>query len=143
MNIEFSVPGVPIAQPRVKARRAGNFLRVYTPKTADAYKASIGIAFMNAMTSNSNDVWSPPNDPVCIHIKFMMPRPKSMLWKSKPMLAVAHTKRPDIDNLSKAVLDSLYEIAWQDDSQVYEIVAKKFITEGNDHPRTLIRICYG
>ena len=35
------------------------------------------------------------------------------------------TTKPDIDNLTKAILDALNGIAWNDDAQVSEIKAKK------------------
>jgi Holliday junction resolvase RusA-like endonuclease len=35
------------------------------------------------------------------------------------------TKKPDIDNLTKAILDALNGIAWNDDAQVAQITAKK------------------
>ena len=31
---------------------------------------------------------------------------------------IAHTKKPDIDNLCKFVMDSLSGLLWQDDNQI-------------------------
>lgn len=141
--IAFAVPGVPIAQPRIKATSIGGYARVYTPKTADAYKASIAKAFIDTVKRDRIDEWSPRICAVSMEIQFIMPRPKSMIWRSRPMPQVPHTKRPDGDNLAKAVLDSLLGLAWVDDAQVYDLTIKKFISSGSDHPRTLITICYG
>ena len=56
-----------------------------------------------------------------VEIQFTLPVPKS--WskqKHKECLAgnVHHTKRPDIDNMAKSVLDALNGVAYPDDSQV-------------------------
>jgi Holliday junction resolvase RusA-like endonuclease len=39
--------------------------------------------------------------------------------------AIKHIKKPDTDNLLKAVLDGLNGIAWADDSQVIRVSASK------------------
>ncbi len=51
--------------------------------------------------------------------------------------AIKHTKRPDLDNCVKFVKDCLNGIVWWDDSQVYEVHAKKIYDE---NPRTYIII---
>lgn len=132
--IVFSVPGVPIAQPRIKATAIGGYARVYTPKTADAYKASVAIAFKTAYGGN------PIDGPVRIEIEFVMPRSKSMIWKKREMPSEWHTKKPDIDNLAKAAMDALYGLAWIDDSQVCSLVIAKRIASGTESPSTVIKI---
>lgn len=39
------------------------------------------------------------------------------------------SKKPDIDNVVKLIADSLNDIAYKDDTQIVEIVAKKFYSE--------------
>ena len=132
--IVFSVPGVPIAQPRIKATAIGGYARVYTPKTADAYKASVAIAFKTAYGGN------PIDGPVHVSIEFVMSRPKSMIWRKREMPSEWHTKKPDIDNLAKAAIDALYGLAWIDDSQVCSMSITKRIASGSESPNTTIRI---
>ena len=50
-----------------------------------------------------------------------------------------HTKKPDLDNLIKAVKDALNGIVWHDDSQVFLVTAEKIYVE---RPRTYIEIIY-
>lgn len=53
---------------------------------------------------------------------FLMPMPKSWSKKRKAeMNGELHTQKPDVDNMTKAVLDSLYD----DDSAIHTICARK------------------
>jgi Holliday junction resolvase RusA-like endonuclease len=61
---------------------------------------------------------TPHNYPVKITINFIMPRPKTV---KRPYPSVA----PDLDKLVRGVLDGLTGIAYDDDSQVVEIHARK------------------
>ena len=57
-----------------------------------------------------------------VEIEFRLPMPKSWSKKKKiEMLGQSHTQKPDIDNLIKAVLDSLLD----DDSGVHTVRASK------------------
>ena len=47
------------------------------------------------------------------------------------------TKKPDLDNVIKAIADSLNGIAYKDDAQVVEVVSKKFYS---DRPRVEVTI---
>ena len=48
-----------------------------------------------------------------------------------------YTKRPDIDNLAKAILDGLNGIAYTDDNQVAELEIQKLYS---DKARTEVEI---
>lgn len=66
--------------------------------------------------------------PLSIELEFGMPIPASATKKSKiDMQAgiVLPAKKPDIDNLTKSVLDALNGVAWHDDAQIVEIKASK------------------
>jgi len=133
-QIELYIPGDPVAQPRVKAVNRGGFTRVYTPTTAKPFKDAIR---MIAMAHWRN----PPSDrPVAIEIDFYFARPKSMVWKTRPMPSVVHTKKPDLDNLAKAVLDAMNGLVFGDDSQVWRLILSKHYASGDREPHTAIRI---
>ena len=56
------------------------------------------------------------------HITFVMPMPKSWSKKKKAEhLGEAHQQKPDVDNLTKALLDAIYE----DDAHVWDIRTTK------------------
>ena len=63
---------------------------------------------------------------VIVHMVFVMPIPKSYSKKKQAALVGAsHTKKPDLDNLVKAVLDALNGKAFADDSVISSISASK------------------
>lgn len=124
MHVEFFIAGIPKAQPRVKAFRRGNHAGVYTPDSAESWKQAVRLeAIANAPESILAN-------PIRLQLEFFMPRPKSHLGKDglpKPKSPVFHPKKPDLDNLIKAVTDAITDTqrVWLDDSQVYQITASK------------------
>jgi Holliday junction resolvase RusA-like endonuclease len=124
MNIEFFIAGIPKAQPRVKAYVRGGHAGVYTPDSAEAWKMEVRRqATANAPESLIGGV-------VRVDLDFYLPRPKTHLDRHgvpKPKSPVWHCKKPDLDNLIKAVTDAITDTQriWLDDSQICEITATK------------------
>ena len=122
--ITFTIPGNPVAQPRVKARQAGKFIQVYTPeKKIKPYKDAIKLVASQAMAGKP-----PIEGPIGVCIHFYFDRPKSHTKRQRE--CGYHSQKPDIDNLTKAVFDALNEICFQDDSQIWELRVYKRWTEG-------------
>ena len=138
MRVEICIPGVPIAQPRAKATTFGGKARMYTPDAkVRPFKEAIRILFAEAYKG------PPVEGPVILQVTAVFPRPKGMVWKSKPMPRVPHTKKPDHDNLEKSICDSLNQLAFRDDSQVYYAIIQKFVASGDEQPHTRIVITSG
>jgi len=133
--IEFTVPAAPVPQPRARATAVNGRARMYGAKKSHpihVFKAAVQLAFAKAYTG------PPIEGPIEIEIVFVLPRPKSMRWKTKPMPRVLHPKRPDIDNLTKGVLDALNGLAWGDDGQIYRAAVSKWYASGDEQPHTTI-----
>jgi Holliday junction resolvase RusA-like endonuclease len=65
-----------------------------------------------------------------------MPIPASASKKDKQRLpGCPHTKKPDIDNIVKLLLDAFNGILYEDDGQISTIVAKKIYSK---NPRTTL-----
>ena len=108
---------------------------MYTPDAkVRPFKEAIRILFAEAYQG------PPTEKPVIMQITAVFPRPKGMIWKSKPMPRVPHAKKPDNDNLEKSVYDSLNKLAFRDDSQIYYSITQKFIASGDEQPHTRIVI---
>jgi Holliday junction resolvase RusA-like endonuclease len=52
----------------------------------------------------------------------------------------AKTTKPDLDNLAKAVMDLLNDVAWVDDAQVCKIVLSKWLVAGGDPIQSVVKI---
>lgn len=118
-SINFIVPTAGIPQPRPKARRIGPGIQIYTPQNAAIrlYKAKIIESFMQVVGLD----FKPLEGAIELSIDFVFERSQSR------MKDTYHISRPDVDNLTKGVMDALNDVAWIDDSQVQELhVAKSW-----------------
>ncbi len=128
MTITFFVAGTPKAQPRPRAfaRKIGNtfMARVYDAGTAEEWKSQIALAAREHLPAQ------PIAGPVHAHITFLLPRPKGH-YNSKGEVRSKnedprHGQKPDVDNLTKAVLDALSQIGmWTDDAQLWNVEVTK------------------
>lgn len=107
--INFFVDGLPVPQGSMKVING----RVIHNKGSElaAWRSAI------ALTARQHGA-RPSADPIYIHIKFYMPKPRTVK-RLYPSVA------PDLDKLIRAVLDGLTAIAYIDDGQVISIVAQK------------------
>lgn len=141
-EITFTVPVKPEPQPRqrhrhVKTKDGREFTQNYTPADGPnaAFKATVRLA--------ARQVYSgPPHDgPVTFGCRFVFPRPKGLVWKTKPMPRRKHTlKRFDFDNLSKSITDALTHLIWIDDGQIWTAKVIKQIAAGNEQPHCEVYI---
>ena len=126
--IQFFARGEPKGQPRPRAVSINGSIRMYTPSIVKGWRTSIKIAAINAGVRPAE----PIAGPISVNLGFVFERPKSHFRSGKyshqltPGTIEDHIKKPDVDNLSKAVLDVLTELKfWQDDSQVTHLSATK------------------
>lgn len=116
-------PPIPKARPRFGNGRA------YTPQRTKDYE--------NKIKSQLDEVTI--LGPVHVNIVAVFPRPQRLNTKKYPNGQIWHTKRPDLDNIIKAVLDALNK-KLGDDAQVCSIEALKVYAERTSNPRTEIYI---
>jgi len=124
MKIDFFVAGTPKAQPRVKAFVRGGHAGVYTPDSAESWKQAV------RQQAVANAPESVVAHPVRVSMGFFLPRPKAHHKRDGSVKAnspVWHCKKPDLDNLIKAVIDAITDTqrVWLDDSQICQISATK------------------
>ena len=132
MALTFTVPGEPVPQPRPRVSTRGGFARAYVPAKhpVHAYRDAIATAARAAGAGVHGE-------PVSVVIDFVWERPKSHMRKSGVKPDAPVLPRPDLDNTTKAVLDSLNGVAWEDDSQVQRLVVEKSY---GPEARTTVRI---
>jgi Holliday junction resolvase RusA-like endonuclease len=74
----------------------------------------------------------PLDGPVILEVRFLMPIPVAMRKKAVQW----HSKRPDLDNLLKGVIDALEPAGWvTDDARIVRLQASK---EYAQQPQTII-----
>lgn len=140
------VPAVPVAQPRVKATAFGGRVRVFTPTKvtkSDGSKEDHPIAAFKATVRMSvKEAYDGPvlQGAIRVDLAFILPRPQSLVWKTRPMPRIPHVKKPDRDNLDKAVLDALSGRLIGDDCQVACGVLEKWIAAGGEQPHVEMNV---
>ena len=128
---QLTIDGVPVAKGRPRLGRYGT----YTPKKTQEYEEYVKMCWLAKYGSIK-----PSEQSLEVDIVFYLPIPKSVNKKKRAEMLdgkIKHTKKPDIDNLIKSVLDALNGLAYADDSQIIKVAAEKQYSE---KPRTEIQI---
>ena len=122
-ELNFIVPGEPVAQPRHRVRTIGKRSMLYLPSKhpVHAFKEAIRLAAKGGPIFQC---------PVWVGITAVFGMPESWTKAKRAKLDdTPHAQKPDADNVAKAVLDALSG-HWDDDCQVYELsVEKRWGTE--------------
>lgn len=130
MKVTFFVPGIPKT---AGSKRA--FMRpvMRFPVIVDDCKR--GADWKGDVKAFAVEHWTdmPTRDPVRVRFTFSLPRPdchfgsgknSGTLKKSAPSY---HVKKPDVDKMSRAIMDALTGIVWRDDAQVVaKLVTKDY-----------------
>jgi Holliday junction resolvase RusA-like endonuclease len=123
----------PVGQPRHRISTRGGFAKMYLPgrHPVHAFKKAIRLAVGKPVKIKG---------PIEVHVEAWFSRPKSRVWKTKPMPAEWHTKKPDADNVLKAVLDALNGVAWVDDAQIVYASVTKYTCGGKSKSHVCVTI---
>lgn len=128
--VQLEVKAIP--QPRPRARRFGaKGIQIYTPNSGaikeykdliikavqeklpenwkrDGFVADVDLSFFLSSTTN-------PSQPDDDHIGYR----RNSFFR-------AHSSKPDVDNLTKPILDALNGVVWEDDGQVAHLTVGKY-----------------
>lgn len=129
--IEFTIPGEPRGKSRPCVVRLKNRASTsYTPDKTVAYEELARQRFRQQWPSV--ELPFPDKTPVCVTITACFGIPKSASRKTRAAMLSGQnypTKKPDVDNVIKIVLDALNGFAWHDDAQVVLLQVTKEYTE--------------
>tara|TARA_R110001599_G_scaffold339851_1_gene559735 strand:- start:27565 stop:28038 length:474 start_codon:yes stop_codon:yes gene_type:complete len=118
--IHFFIPGEPVAKGRSRSTKSG---RHYTPKKTADYESLVAAIAREQMIMRE-----PTSKPVKLDLVLFFEIPKTWpKWKQEAAYQnhIAHTSKPDADNVIKAIKDGLNKIVWIDDAQVCELHVMK------------------
>lgn len=124
---QLTIDGVPVAKGRPRFGRYG----AYTPEKTQEYEEYVKMCWFAKYGGVQ-----PSKQSLEVNVVFYLPIPKSVNKKQRAEMLdgkIKHTKKPDIDNLIKSVLDALNGIAYSDDSKIIRVAAEKQYSE---KPRT-------
>lgn len=117
--ISFTVEGEPASKARARFTGRGSKVRAFTPERTREAEARVASAYLAAAKRpNGEDV--------------------STAFGITAEFHLGRNQRRDIDNMVKLVLDGLNKVAWEDDSQVVEITARKLFRAGQG--RTVVSV---
>lgn len=119
-QVIFSVYGEVVPKGRPRFTRQG---RTYTPKKTHDYESEVASMAKSAMGSSD-----PLETPVAVYVYVNMPVPQSYSKKRTEAClsgSIRPTKKPDLDNAIKSVLDGMNGIVYKDDSQIVSLHATK------------------
>lgn len=134
MTTRFIVPGEPKGKSRPRVYNRNGKSIATTPQDTLNYENLVKWCYSSQ--GNGNKI----QGEIEAHIKAYYSIPKSMTRKNKQLIEedkLHPTKKPDLDNVAKIILDSLNKIAFDDDSQVVKLIVEKYYS---DNPRVEVTI---
>lgn len=136
LKVKFTVLGEPTGKGRPRFRSAGNLVQTYTPDKTVSYENLIKTEYRR----QCHDFKFENTDQLDVRITAYYGIPKSKPKKTQKLMEehiLRPLKKPDADNVIKAVLDSLNNIAYHDDTQVVDLQIRRFYSRD---PRLVVTI---
>ena len=137
--IEFTVPSVPVAQPRQRHRVVVSggkaFSTNYTPRNdpVQTFKAAVQFAAQQAYSG------PPLEGPLRMNLIFVFPRPASVR-KKDGLGRLPHTSKPDRDNIMASCQNALNKLTYRDDAQICAGFVEKWKAAAGEQPHVEVEI---
>lgn len=134
-EITFTVPGPPKGKARARTVHTGGRTFSYTPEETVLYENLVKTCFYQSRAHPFD-----ADEELKANIIAYYPIAKSTSKKKRQqMLAglIRPTKKPDLDNVIKSILDALNKVAYHDDTQIVSLSMEKFYS---DSPRVEVTI---
>lgn len=132
MKVKFTIPGIPVPKARPRVVKG----HTYTPKKTKDYETLVKDVYALTVGEYLGD------SAIVATIDLYFPIPESYSKSKKRRIAdgeIKHTKRPDVDNCAKAILDALNEVAYKDDSQIVESrITKHYAIDGETRAEVVL-----
>lgn len=129
LSRKFTILGKPVAKERARYDPRTRSFR--TPAKTRQIEAALREEIIKQIPERIKDVL-PWHGPVILNCQF--------IFHIQKYREFVHSVRPDADNLVKTVCDSLNDILWQDDGQVFDIWATK--SYDRESPRIELQVFF-
>lgn len=121
--VQFVVPGEAVGKGRPRLSTMNGITRMHSTKRSISYEGLVAMAGTNAMAGRSL-----LEGPVMVEMRIVVSIPKSGTKKFKAQALAGEVfpaKKPDMDNVIKAIYDGLNGVVWKDDVQVVDAFVRK------------------
>lgn len=129
LDIEFIIRGDPVGKARHRKSKSGGY---YTPEKTASYERLVGQTAQAEMVGQA-----PALGPLLVEITAFFKLPKRT--PKKRQFNGPHVKKPDIDNVVKAIFDGMQNIVMADDKQICSLSVAK-IQAPIDEGYALVRV---
>ena len=116
--IEFTISCAAIGKGRPRVTRHGT----YTPQKTRDYEQLVRLCFQRSRCAPVTDRGRALG--ATLTAIFRVPDSCSAK-KKRELMGKPYTKKPDADNLAKAILDALNGVAYPDDAQIVKLTVRK------------------
>lgn len=134
--INLTIPGEPRGKGRPRFMHSGH---TYTDEKTKAYESAVKAAWYKAGRKKISGA-------VYVHISayFSVPKSGSKALRADKLNGLAlPTKKPDVDNIAKIILDALNGLAFDDDKDVVYLDVTKHYTPGDGYVTVTIDAVHG
>jgi Holliday junction resolvase RusA-like endonuclease len=131
---EFTIPGEPKGKGRPRFTTAHGYVKAITPTDTVSYENLVRLMYKTSVKEPMYE----QSVPIVMHISAYYGIPKSVSNKKRTAMLegkIRPTKKPDIDNICKIIMDSLNGIAYHDDAQIVMASVDKHYS---DNPRVSV-----
>ena len=133
--VTITIVGEPMAKARPRVSIRGRYAKAYTPQKTINYENLVKVEYHS---QKGKYFCKESTLRASIIAYFKMPKNVSKRkYVSMVNGSLRPTKRPDLDNIAKIVLDALNGVAYADDSQICELYITKYYSE---QPRVVLRL---
>ena len=140
--LRVTIPGKPVPKGRPRAVFRRNKVQMFTPQATKDYEKKVALVVGSGTHFRGKErPLCGIDKPVRLDVVAIFPRPLSMHRKSFGDGLLPHAKRPDLDNVVKAIadgIDKLNGLVWKDDGQIQCIRAESWYAERDQPARTLV-----
>ena len=134
-SVYIEIPGEPVAQGRPRFSNHGKHPVAYDPKKSRDWKA-----YAATLMRQVKPEPFPAECPLQLTVSAYWACPKSEYRKREPRPLRWRTKRPDADNVLKAVKDAGSGVLWVDDSQIAVAVVEKMTASQGEPARVNLAV---